>query len=252
MQNRVLEKLRAGETTVGLAMAMNDPIVAEYFAHSGIDWVWIDEQHGSFDRASMRHAIQVIAPTGTAPIVRVGSNEFFRIGRALDMGALGVIVPMVNSAEEAEAAVYAAKYPPRGGRSSGGARLAFLGDDYPEAANDGTCVIVMIETRRAVAAVEEIARVDGVDCVFLGPTDLSLSLGTERGSEEHEAAIARVLESANAAGRPAGIPCGTPDEAIRRIEQGFTLVHAGSELGMIRDGIDRIQQKMHLQYPHDR
>ena len=88
VRNRPLEKLRAGQPTFGLAVAMKDPVVAEYFAHSGIDWIWVDEQHGSLGYEAMAGVIQVIGPTGTAPIVRVGSNEFFRIGRALDAGAL--------------------------------------------------------------------------------------------------------------------------------------------------------------------
>ncbi|MEA3402405.1 MAG: aldolase/citrate lyase family protein [Armatimonadota bacterium] len=246
VKNRALEKLRAGQPTFGLSMVMDDPIVAEYLANSGVDWIWIDEQHGSFHRQSMMQSIQVIGPTGVTPIVRVGMNEFFRIGRALDRGALGLIVPMVSSGEEAEAVVYAAKYPPRGGRSSGGARLAFLGDDYREAANDNTLVAVMIETRRAMGNVDEIAQVDGVDCIFIGPSDLSLSLGCERGSEEHEEALAHILERATAAGKPAGMPCGSPEDAMRRAEQGFTLIHAGSELGMIRTGIEHAQKTLGL------
>ncbi len=249
VSNRALDKIRAGEPAFGLSMGMNDSVVAELFACSGVDWVWIDDQHGTFDRDSVLRAIQVISPTGTSPIVRVASNEFFRIGRALDAGALGVIVPMVNSPEEAEEAVYAAKYPPRGGRSSGGARLTLMGDDYAEAANDNTLVAVMVETRRAVECIEEIAAVEGVDCVMLGPADLSMSLGVERGSDEHEAAIAEVLAKTTGAGKAAGMPCGTVEDGVARAEQGFTLIHCGSEFGMLRAGIARVQQALGIA-PH--
>ncbi|MFW5866777.1 MAG: HpcH/HpaI aldolase family protein [Armatimonadota bacterium] len=241
MKNTPLEKVRAGEPTFGLTAGTGSALIAEILARSGVDWVWIDEQHGPWGRESMYHAIQVVGLAGCAPIVRAGSNEFFRIGRALDAGALGVIVPMVNSVEEAEAAVHAAKYPPRGGRSSGGVRLRFLGDDYRETANDNTLVALMIETVEAVEAVPEIAAVDGVDCLFIGPGDLSVSMGVEPGCDDHEAAIQRILRESNEVGTPVGFPCGTPEEAKMRADQGFTLIHAGSENGMILAGIERMK-----------
>ncbi len=246
VSNRALEKIRAGQPAFGLAMAMSDSVVAELFARSGVDWIWIDDQHGTFDRDSVLRAIQVIAPHGVTPIVRVASNEFFRIGRALDAGALGVIVPMVNSAEEARQAVFAARYPPRGGRSSGGVRLAFMGPDYAQQANDNILVAVMIETRQAVERTAEIAGVEGVDCIMLGPGDLAVSLGVERGSDEHEAAIMQVLEQATAAGKPAGMPCGNVEDALRWAEMGFKLIHCGSEAGMIRAGIAHVQEALRL------
>lgn len=246
VSNRALEKLGAGQPSFGLAMAMKDPIVAEYLGRSGIDWIWIDEQHGSLGYEAMGLIIQAIGFTGTAPIVRLGSNEFFRIGRALDAGALGLIVPMVNSVEEAEAAVHAAKYPPQGGRSSGGPRLALLGSDYAQEANDNTLLAVMIETRRALEAAGDIAAVEGVDCLFIGPSDLSMSLGASPGSDEHEGAITEILEQATAAGKFAGIACGSVEDALMRAEQGFRFPLAGSELGMIRRGIAHAQEALEL------
>lgn len=246
VRNTPLEKLRAGEPAFGLAMASSDSLIAEIMARSGVDWIWVDEQHGSWDRAAMYRAIQVIQLAGCTVIVRAGSNEFFRIGRALDAGALGVIVPMVNSAEQAEAAVHAAKYPPRGGRSSGGVRLRFMGDDYRQAANDNTLVAVMIETVEAVEAIPRIAGVDGVDCLFIGPGDLSVSMGVEPGCDEHEEMLMRILREARAAGVPAGIACGTPEDAKRRADQGFQLVHGGSESGMIFAGIAHMKKTVGL------
>jgi 2-keto-3-deoxy-L-rhamnonate aldolase RhmA len=244
--NTPLEKVRAGQPTFGLAMGTNNANIAEMFARSGVDWVWIDEQHGAWDRESMYRAIQIVSLAGCAPIVRAGSNEFFRIGRALDAGAMGLIVPMVNSREEAEAAVHAAKYPPMGGRSSGGIRLRFLGDDYRETANDNTLVALMIETVRAVEAAPEIAAVEGVDLLFIGPGDLSVSMGVEPGCDEHEEMIQRVLRESNEVGTPVGIPCGTPEDARMRADQGFTLIHAGSENGMILAGIEHTLKTLGL------
>jgi len=239
VENLALEKIRRGEVAFGLSLGAGSHIIAEMFAHAGVDWIWIDTQHGYWDYDEALRALQVIGPTGTVPIVRPGSNDFFRIGQALDAGALGLIVPMVNSPEEARAAVFAAYYPPQGGRSSGGGRTSFYGADYASAANDNILLAVMIETREALGRAAQIASVPGLDCLFIGPGDLSVALGTERGSEEHEAAIQRVLDAASSAGIPAGFPCGTVEEALRRAEQGFRLIHCGSELGMIRAGIQR-------------
>ncbi len=247
LKNRALEKIRAGQPAFGLSMSMGESVVAEWFARSGFDFIWIDEQHGTFNRDSLLRTIQVIGPTDTVPIVRVGSNEFFRIGRALDAGAMGIIVPMVNSAEEAEAAVHAANYPPRGGRSRGGARLGLFAEDYSDHANESILVAVMVETKQAVDRVAEIARVDGVDVIFIGPGDLSLSLGCEMGSKEHEAAIIEVLEQARDAGTASGIACPTPEEALRRADQGFKLVHAGSEYGMIMSGIEHARETLGIE-----
>lgn len=246
LKNTPLEKVRAGQPTFGLAMGTNNTNIAEILARSGFDWIWIDEQHGAWDRAAMYQAIQIVGLAGCAPIVRAGSNEFFRIGRALDAGAAGLIIPMINSAEEAEAAVRAAKYPPRGGRSSGGVRLRFMGDDYSETANDNTLVALMIETVEAVEAVPEIAAVDGVDCLFIGPGDLSVSMGVEFGCDEHEAMIQRILRESNEVGTSVGFPCGNPEDAKMRAEQGFTLIHAGSECGMIFAGIEHVKKTLGL------
>ena len=246
LTNTPLEKLRAGEPAFGLAMASSDPLIAEVMGRAGADWVWMDEQHGSWDRAAMYRAIQIIQLAGATVIVRPGSNEFFRIGRALDAGALGVIVPMVNSAEHAQAAVFAAKYPPRGGRSSGGVRLRFMGGDYASAANDNTLVAVMVETAEALGRVPEIAGVEGVDAIFIGPGDLSVSMGVPLGSDELEEALLRILREANGVGTPAGIACGNPEDARKRADQGFQLVTAGSESGMIFAGIAHMMKTVGL------
>ena len=246
LTNTPLERLRAGKPTFGLAMASSDPLIAEIMGRSGADWIWVDEQHGSWDRAAMYRAIQIIQLAGCAAIVRPGSNEFFRIGRALDAGAMGVIVPMVNTPEQAAEAVHAAKYPPRGGRSSGGVRLRFMGDDYKHAANDNTLVSVMIETVEAVEAVPEIAAVEGVDALFIGPGDLSVSMGVEPGCDAHEEMLLRILHESNAQGTAAGIACGTPEDAKMRADQGFQLVHGGSESGMIFAGIEHMKKTVGL------
>ncbi len=243
-RNNTLHKIQDGHPAFGFTLVLGSPVMAEQAALGGFDWIWIDTQHGYWSDEHLLNALQVIGATETTPIVRSGSNEFYRIGRVLDAGALGVIVPMVNSAEEAERVVDAAYYPPTGGRSRGGARLAALGDDYFEASADEILVAVMIETTEALRNLDEIAAVKGVDCLFMGPSDLSASMETEYGSPEHEKAIARVLEAAQNAGVAPGFPCGDPEDALRRAEQGFKLVTCYSDNGSMRAGIKRVQDAL--------
>ena len=238
VKNMTLEKIRRGEPAFGLACATGEPVLLEAIAHAGFDWIWIETQHGYWSYDRMLHAMQIIGAEGPTPIVRPAANEFARINLALDAGALGLIVPMVNSPEEARQAVFAARYAPRGGRSSGGGRTwVVYGDDYPEKANDQILVAVMIETVEALECVEEIAAVDDLDCIFIGPADLAVSMGVERFGAEHEQALQRILDASEAAGVPGGFPCGSVEDALRRAEQGFRLVHCGSEFGMVRSGL---------------
>jgi len=231
--NRTLEKLRRDEPAYGLAVTSGAPSITCAFAREGLDWIWIDTQHGYWTDAGVQAAIQALVPTGVTPVVRVGKNDFFLIGKALDAGALGVIVPMVNSAAEAEQAVAATRYPPDGERSIGGIVRCIHGDDYAAHANDSILLAVMIETPEAVEAAESIAAVPGVDCLLLGPSDLANNLGVEPGTERHEACIQRVLESARSQGVAAGFPCGNLTIAKERVAQGFRLVHCGTDMNML-------------------
>jgi len=159
-------------------------------------------------------------------------NEYHLIGRALDDGALGVVVPLVNSAAEAKAAVQAARYPPAGARSAASARVRYYGEDYVQQANSEIMVVVMIETREAVGRVEEIAAVPGVDCLMIGPGDLSLSLGCFGAPDAaHAAAIEGVVAAGRKAGVSVGMACGGPDDAVRRAEQGMLFLAGGSDWG---------------------
>lgn len=244
--NLTLQKIRNGEPAFGLACATGDPIMVEFIARAGFDWIWVETQHGYWSYDRMLQGIQIINATPTTPIVRVAENNFGLINRALDAGGLGVIVPMVNTPEQARQAIFSARYAPRGGRSSGGGRtLLAYGDDYHYAgANDNILLAVMIETVEALERVEEIAAVPDLDCIFIGPADLALSMGVKPLGPEHEAALQRILDAATAAGLPAGFPCASVEDALRRVEQGFRLVHCGSELGMVRAGLKATLQAL--------
>ena len=173
-RNPALAKLNAGGMTSGISVGFDSPDLAELAAHSGFDYVWLEWQHGQFSEHTLNNAIARFLPVDTAPIVRVKSHEPGAINHVLDMGAMGVIVPMVETAAEARAIAHVTYYPPLGRRSTGGTRLSLLGDDYTERANDEMLLVVMVETESAINNVTEIMAVPGVDVVLIGPGDLML------------------------------------------------------------------------------
>lgn len=180
--NTVKEKWSRGEVTLGAWLSIPSSFSAEVMAHQGFDWVCIDMQHGVIDYQVALTMLQAIGTTATIPIVRVPWNEPGIIGKVLDAGALGVIVPMVNSVEEARQAVAACRYFPKGARSFGPTRASYYaGTDYFAGANDQVACIPMIETKQAVDRLDDILAVPGIDAVYVGPADLSITLGLPPG-----------------------------------------------------------------------
>ena len=180
--NTAKEKWARGEVTYGSWLSIPSSFSAEIMAHQGFDWVCIDMQHGVSDYQVALTMLQAIGTTDTIPIVRVPWNEPGIIGRVLDAGAMGVIIPMVNSVEEAQAAVAACRYFPNGARSFGPTRATYYaGTDYFLGANDQVACIPMIETKQAVERIDDILAVPGIDAVYVGPADLSITLGLPPG-----------------------------------------------------------------------
>jgi 4-hydroxy-2-oxoheptanedioate aldolase len=176
--NTVKEKWRRREVTYGAWLSIPDAYAAETMAQAGFDWITIDMQHGTIDYRDAVTLLRAIGTTEAVPFVRVPWNEPGIIGKMLDAGAYGIIVPMVNTPAEAEAAVAACRYAPDGRRSYGPNRVAYYaGPDYFQHANQEVACIPMIETRDAVGALEEILSVPGIDAVYVGPADLSITLG---------------------------------------------------------------------------
>jgi 4-hydroxy-2-oxoheptanedioate aldolase len=213
---------------------------AEIMANSGFDWVCVDMQHGMIGDSHLLEMLQGISSTDTVPLVRVPRNEPGVIGKALDAGAWGVIVPMVNSCEEAAAAVEACRYAPVGIRSYGPLRANYYaGFDYFSRSNDEVLCIVMVETRAAVEVVDEIASVPGVDAIYIGPADLSVTLGLppapDQTDKSFEEALERVLEACERFGVIPGI-AGNAQTAPKRLEQGFRLVEVASDAGLLGVG----------------
>ena len=240
-RNPALAKLRAGGMTSGISVSLDSPDLAELAAHIGFDYIWLEWQHGQFSEHTLNNAIARFLPVDTAPIVRVKSHEPGTINHALDMGAMGVIVPMVETAEEARAIAHVTYYPPLGRRSTGGMRLALLGDDYTERANDEMLLVVMVETESAIANVAEIMAVPGVDVVLIGPGDLMLDVQAQgKDAAHHERLVQQVLTASQQTGIAAGYVCPNLEVADERVAQGFRFVSCGSDSGLLRTGFQSI------------
>ncbi|MDF3305801.1 aldolase/citrate lyase family protein [Rhodococcus sp. T2V] len=229
-------RLRGRERIVGYWSVIDSPVSTEWLAHVGWDYIALDLQHGLIGYSGMVAGLTAIDASGsTVGMIRVESNDPTPIGRALDAGAAGVIVPLVNTAEEAAKAVAAATYPPTGVRSYGPMRSQLRIGPTPAEADRDTVVVVMIETPQGLANVEEICAVPGLDGVYVGPSDLRLAVGGAHPNDpsvddEFEAAVTRVREAAAAAGIAAGIHTADGSVAARRLAEGYTFATVASDL----------------------
>ena len=243
--NAAKQLLLAGEPAIGIFVSANSPLVAEAVGQTGLAWVCVDMQHGEANLGTLSPLLTAISATPAMPYARVPVNDFKEIGRALDLGAYGIIVPLVNTAAEAEAAVRAAKYPPRGNRSYGPIRGALYGGgDYFVGADQETALVVMIETKEGVENAGAILAVDGVDGCYIGPSDLSIAYGVSPniGTAEHldpvvEEGIEQVLATARATGKLVGMHLFSAGAANRRLAQGIRMIGLGSELRFATRGI---------------
>ena len=233
-------RLRVGETTFGAFVSFQDPGSAEIMAGTGYDWVFIDMEHSPFDLKSLQHVLMAFSGRSTVPIVRVPWNDRIRIKQILDLGAEGVLVPMVSSAAEARAAVAATKYPPQGVRGFGPWRASDYYRDTPEyiqAAIDGIIVVVQIEHEDGVHQIEEILDIPGIDVACMGPMDLSGTMGI-LGQLEHPRvaeAIERVLAAAKQRGLPVCVPMETSVETqLAWARKGANFVVTGEDHGLLR------------------
>lgn len=204
-------------------------------AHQGFDWLCIDMQHGVIDYQVAVTMLQAIGSTETIPFVRVPWNEPGIIGKMLDAGAYGVIVPLVNSRTEAEAAVRACRYAPAGSRSYGPTRAAYYGgSDYAASANEQIACIPMIETEQAVADLDDILSVQGIDAVYVGPADLSLTLGLrpamDHDDETFQAARLKIAATCRDRGIVAGIHASAA-LAPKHVEAGYQMITVSSDVG---------------------
>jgi 4-hydroxy-2-oxoheptanedioate aldolase len=238
-------RLAAGETVYTGWCALPAPIVAEAIARAGFEAVTIDQQHGLWDTAATASAIAAVRMGGAAPIVRISLGAFAVASRALDFGAEGIIAPMINTAEDARAFVSAAKFPPLGERSWGPMRamaLAGVADQkqYLNEANAATVTLAMIETATAMANLDAIAAVPGIDVLFVGPSDLSICLTDGKELDPHsatvEAALDKLVAACAKAGKVAGLYCANAERATACARRGFRFLAVGSDLAFLRAG----------------
>jgi 4-hydroxy-2-oxoheptanedioate aldolase len=231
------EQLRAALVTarplLGWWLSIPTSLTAEVAAATGANYVVIDQQHGAVDASVMTAMLQAIHAGGAAPLVRVARNDPWVIGNALDLGALGVIVPMVDDAGQAARAVAACRYAPEGERSFGALRAV---------GSEPLC-LTMVETRAGLENVAEIVRTPGLDGVYIGPSDLALSLGLQPTPRlEHPPvldAIERVRSACDDAGLIAGLHCLSGEDAARFTGSGFAMITVGGDLRHLRDALER-------------
>ncbi len=243
--NQSKKLAREGKPAIGTMCNAASPLIAEWLGHSGYDFIVVDLQHGENNLDSVQVMLQALSSTPATPVVRVPANVPMYIQRVLDLGAYGIIVPLVNTRAEAEAVVASVRYAPKGARSWGPVRGAIYGGaDYFSKSSEELLTLVMIESAQGLDNAREILAVEGVDGCFVGPADLNISLGH---SPEHpelakatEAGIGTILSTARDAGKIAGVHAFSLDDAKRRIAQGFCFVTVMAETRMIRAGATQV------------
>ena len=240
IENKVKEKLAAGQTAYGTFMMGSDPAVGEILGYAGLDFIVVDTEHSPNPVHYAEQIFRAVENTGAVPFMRVTANDQARILQALDCGARGIVIPQVNSAAEAQAAVKAARYYPGGERGLAGivraARYGFVPfADYVQQANKAVMILTQVEHVDAVAHLDEILAVEGLDGIFVGPADLSQSMGIpgQVNNEEFRATVSSILRRTKAAGKVAGIFCFNTADAKHWISQGANLVVVGTDIMLI-------------------
>jgi len=239
--NPVKRALKAGEASVGTWLSLGSITAARFQARAGWAWLTVDIEHTLVDWETATHMFASIAEGGCVPLARVPANRHDHIKRVLDNGAMGVVVPMVNTRAEAEAAVAACLYPPFGNRSVGGSVHALnfgcSAADYYERANDELLIVLQCEHIKAVRDFEQVFSVPGIDAVFVGPNDLAQSMRSKDNKppsgEAMTEALQHVLKTCKKIGVPAGLHCYSAEEAATRIAEGWQFLAIGSELRLM-------------------
>jgi 2-dehydro-3-deoxyglucarate aldolase len=246
--NRFRQDLIAGKRLIGCWCSLGSPITTEVLGVAGFDWILLDAEHAPNDVLTLVPQLMALKDSVSAPVVRPPSNDVVVIKRLLDAGFHNFLVPFVESAEQARAAVAATRYPPAGVRGvSVSQRSNRYGSvpDYFKVVNDNVAVMVQIESRAGVAAAAAIAAVDGVDGLFIGPSDLAAAFGFlgNAAHPEVQEAMEKVFAAAKAAGKPMGILAPVEADARRYLQMGATFVAVGSDLGVLRMGTQALCDK---------
>jgi 4-hydroxy-2-oxoheptanedioate aldolase len=248
VRNNFKKAIAEGRVQIGLWSSLCSNIGAEVLADAGFDWILLDGEHSPNDVPSTMSQMQALVGGTASPIVRPAWNDAVMIKRILDIGAQTILVPYVQNAEEAKRAVAAVRYPPAGIRGvASSTRANHYGrvNNYLNLADSEICLLVQVETRPALGELEAIAKVEGVDGVFIGPSDLAASLG-HIGNPAHpevQAALEDAVKRLKAVGKAAGILTLSEEEARRYIGWGYTFVAVGSDIGLLGRGADALAKK---------
>lgn len=244
------KRLQAGETLIGCWLNLGSSVTAEIVGLAGFDWVLLDLEHGAGEPKDLLHQLQALEHTGAAPVVRVESVAKQRIHRVLDVGAEGVMCPQIKTVEDAKAAIMGIHYPPLGHRGVAKmVRATGFGkhfNQYVQQTQENLVGVIQIETREAVEKVEEIAALDGVDVLFIGPADLSMSLGIF-GQLDHPtftAALDRIVSAAKSAGKAIGILLFDPGEFEKYQAMGIQLIACGSDATFVANGASELVKNL--------
>jgi|694.fasta_scaffold00321_43 4-hydroxy-2-oxoheptanedioate aldolase len=241
--NRIKRLLKEGKPTFGTWLSLGDVFAARVMAKMGYDWLTLDLEHAPVDMHQASLVFGAIAESGCVPLARVPQGSHDHIKRVLDAGAFGIVVPMVDTVEQAEIAIRAAKYPPVGNRSLGGSLSALNFDcssgEYFKNANEEILVILQTESPRGITNAEAIYSLPGVDAIFVGPVDLRAQMrhsdGSEASEEKFQAALQLVVDIGKKTGTPTGMHVMDATSALLRAEQGMQFIAIGSELRMMTE-----------------
>ena len=242
-ENKIKAALETGAVQKGIWLVTGAPLLAEMAGRAGFDWCLVDGEHAPFDPAAIRSQLIALEAAGTPSVVRVPTNEDWVFKQVLDLGVQTVLAPMVNTAEDAAKVVRACRYPPEGIRGMGGGTMRAGGfstiPDYPATANAQICVMAQAETREAMANLEEIAKVDGVDCVFFGPSDLAADMGyrDDLAAPEVWNEVARGIRTVRAAGKAAGVFAVTDEQIAQCLEAGANFVSVAADAALFAQAL---------------
>ncbi len=259
--NPVKKALRAGEPQIGTWLSLESIFATRFMARVGFPWLTVDIEHSPVNWETAAHMFAAIADAGCVPLARVPRGDHDLIKRVLDAGAMGIVVPMVNTVEEARDAIAAAKYPPQGNRSVGGAihclNFGATAGDYYKHANDEILVVLQTESPEGVRNAKEIYSLPGVDAIFVGPNDLKFQMRNETADgqdptpEAFEEMLQQILRTGKEVGTPVGLHVLTVEDTQRRVEQGWQFIALASELKFMVNEASRIVKALNMQSAGD-
>jgi len=248
-ENKFKKAIQSHKSQIGLWISLCSNFAADVVSHAGFDWSLLDMEHSPNEIPTVLGQLQAIQYSSTTPIVRPPWNDPVIVKRLLDIGAPGLLFPMVQSREEAESAVASTRYPPKGIRgvsmAQRGNKFGRIGD-YFSRVTDETCVLVQLETKKAMSRAQEIANVEGVDGIFFGPADIAADMGY-LGKPNDPAVWETIIETAQTVrreGKPVGTLVSDPQMAIKLLNEGFSFVACGTDIGLLARGADALQAQV--------